>query len=184
MKKSSNRSRQRGAFAVELAFVMVALCAIFLFTTDLSQKLLLRSQLDRTSFALVNILKERIRYYSEVVDDERVARYPLNQSDSRDMQILAARMLGVPQNKVAIQLDAMINMVPQASFTSPHFEQLHCQPLKPISQQKDLVPVEGGKIFPLYQVTLCAEPENWFLPFFGEKDGVTTITSTSVIPGR
>ncbi|MGF1686543.1 membrane associated secretion system protein [Photobacterium japonica] len=177
-------SRQRGAFAIELVFVLFALCAIFLFTTDLTHKLLLRSQLDRTSFALVNILKERIRYYSVVEDGERIARYTLNQADSRDMQILAARMLNVPHDDVAIKLEALINNVPQPAFTSAQFDQWHCQPTTPISRLTDLSPVDGGKIFPLYQVTLCSQAESWFLPFLGERDASATITSSSVIAGR
>ncbi|MDF5295458.1 tight adherence pilus pseudopilin TadF, partial [Vibrio parahaemolyticus] len=52
------RSRQKGSFAIELFFVLIAIVTIFYFMTDLSDKLMTRAKLDRSSFALVNILKE------------------------------------------------------------------------------------------------------------------------------
>ncbi|MCV6037804.1 hypothetical protein OFP00_32490, partial [Escherichia coli] len=89
-------SRQKGSFAIELFFVLIAIVTIFYFMTDLSDKLMTRAKLDRSSFALVNILKERTRYY-----DERVN---LNAIDTSHMQILAARLLGTSPDSIAIKI--------------------------------------------------------------------------------
>lgn len=182
--KIINRRRQAGAFAIELAFVLVALCAIFLFATDLSHQLLVRAQLDRTSFALVNILKERTRYYSTLTAGGREVRETLNALDVQDMQALAARMLNTTNDQVAIKIEAIVKNVVQPEYASAAFSQLHCQPDAAIVEHQNLIPVENGKVFPLYQVTVCAKVDTWFMPFFGEGKKHATISSSSVIPGR
>ncbi|MGF1724415.1 tight adherence pilus pseudopilin TadF [Photobacterium nomapromontoriensis] len=175
---------QHGVFAVELAFVLFALCAIFLFASDLSHKLLIRAQLDRTSFALVNILKERTRYYSDYIGGELVARHEINENDNIDMKILAARMLNISQDDVAIKLESIINNIEQPSFISQEFEDLACQPSRSIYDQRHLIPVENTKSYPLYQVSICAKHDSWFLPFMRGQNETVTIISSSVIAGR
>ncbi|MGF1726086.1 tight adherence pilus pseudopilin TadF [Photobacterium nomapromontoriensis] len=179
-----SRKQQQGVFAIELVFVLLGLCVFFLFVSDLSHKLLTRSQLDRTSFALVNILKERTRYYADVSGDTRIVRYALNDKDNEDMQILAARMLNVSREQVAVGIESLVDKQSQY-LSSEVFDRLNCKPATLIKEHGLLIPKKKNeKTYPLYQVTLCARHDGWFLPFISNKDGKVLIVSSSVIAGR
>ncbi|AYO18907.1 membrane associated secretion system protein [Vibrio owensii] len=176
MKTPNFRRRQTGAFAIELAFVLVGLIMIFYFMTDLSHKLLVRADLDRTSFSLANILKERTRYYDE--------RFELNANDASDMTTLAARLMNTTANSVAIKIEALHDRAVLNEFTSDEYTNLSCS-APSITTRSDLAPVENGNIFSLYQVTLCEENDSWFAQVWGDSSSPTiTITSSSVVIGR
>lgn len=171
----SNR-KQKGAFAIELALVLIVFLGIYLFMTDISHKLLVRAQLDRASFALVNILKERTRFYGE--------RETLSNSDRDDMVALASRMLNSSSNDVAIRIEALHDSALVDSYTSDKYTVLGCQAAT-IDSKTNLVPVENGEVYSLYQVTLCEQRDSWFANFWGDSDTPTfTLTSSSVVPGR
>ena len=170
------RSRQKGVFAIELFFVLIALISIFYFMTDISDKLLARAQLDRGSFALANILKERSRYYDE--------RLPLNASDEMDMQTLASRLLDTTPGSVAIKIEALHNKTTLNAFESNEYKNLGCEAAG-LDTKSELAPVENGVIFSLYQVTLCQQENSWFTQLWGNSGASTmTITSSSVVVGR
>ena len=57
-------SNQKGVFAIEMAFVLLAMGFLLLFIFDLGFQVIQKSQLQRTSYALVSILKERKAFYS------------------------------------------------------------------------------------------------------------------------
>ena len=52
-----SKRRQQGSYTIELVFILVALWGVYLFGADLSYQLLARAKLDRSSFALVNVIK-------------------------------------------------------------------------------------------------------------------------------
>ena len=169
-------TRQKGAFTIELFFVLIAIVTIFYFMTDLSDKIMARAQLDRGSFALVNILKERSRYY-----DERVN---IDATDTSQMQTLAARLLNTTENSVAIKIEALHNKTGWQEFESQQYTNLGCSAVA-LKDKSELVPVENGVVFPLYQVTLCQKKNSWFATLWGESGEPTmTITSSSVVVGR
>lgn len=173
---ASRTRRQKGAFAVELAIVLIVLLGIYLFMTDISHKILVRAQLDRTSFALANILKERTRFYGE--------RQTLNDNDRDDMVALASRLLGRDSNAVAIKIEALHDSLTMETYTSDQFNSLGCQSID-INQKTNLVPVEDGETYSLYQVTLCDQRDSWFANFWDDSGTPTyTLTSSSVVPGR
>ncbi|MGR5501276.1 tight adherence pilus pseudopilin TadF [Vibrio sp. DNB22_10_4] len=176
MTNSTFPRHQRGAFAIELTIVLVIFLGIYLFMTDISHKILVRAQLDRTSFALANILKERTRFYGE--------RQTLNDNDRDDMVALASRLLERDSNAVAIKIEALHDSLTMEAYTSDRFNTLGCQSTD-INQKTNLVPVEDGKIYSLYQVTLCEQRDSWFANFWGDSGTPTfTLTSSSVVPGR
>ncbi|MGF1747820.1 MULTISPECIES: tight adherence pilus pseudopilin TadF [Vibrio] len=173
---NNSKRSQKGAFAIELTMVLIVFLGIYLFMTDISHKLLVRSQLDRVSFALVNILKERTRFYGGVAT--------LNDSDRDDMQALAYRMLGKEESDLAIKIEALHNKTSVDVYTSAPYEALGCQATD-ISEKGALAPVEEGTIYSLYQVTLCDQADSWFANFWGNSGTPTfTITSSSVVAGR
>ena len=167
---------QQGAFVIELVIVLIIFVGIYLFMTDISHKLLVRAQLDRTSFALVNILKERTRFYGGVTS--------LSASDQSDMTALANRMLNKNASNLAIKIEALHNKETVETFTSAPYDSLGCQAVA-ISEKSALAPVEDGTIYSLYQVSLCDQKDSWFANFWGNSGTPTfTITSSSVVAGR
>ncbi|MGF1776243.1 tight adherence pilus pseudopilin TadF [Vibrio nomapromontoriensis] len=180
MKTNACRNQQ-GSFAIELAFVLVGLCMIFLFSTDLSHKLLVRAKLDRSSFALVNVLKERTRYFSDA--EGQVLDFNVTAQDLDNMAIVAARMLNVSQNNVAIQIESLTDGPTVTSLSSRLFGQMSCNSGS-INDYKDLIPVEDGVKHPLYRVTLCEKHDSWFESFTNAGNPTITLASSSVMPGR
>lgn len=167
---------QRGVFAIEMAFVLFFIAGLLVFTGDVAFKLFNRVALDRASYSLVNVMKERTRFYNK--------RFKLNQQDANEMRVLASRLL-TGKRAFGLRIDALHNGAFQtldASFSSApvcrsgdSLSEIHRAVLVP----QNLV----GKSFPLYQVTLCYKVDSWFDKFFGRKTQ-SYLQSTSVIVGR
>ncbi|AYV19975.1 MULTISPECIES: tight adherence pilus pseudopilin TadF [Vibrio] len=171
-----SHKNQRGTFIIELTLVVIVLIGIFLFTTDISHKLLVRAQLDRASFALANILKERARFYND--------RLVLSDGDRDDMHALASRMLDTAEADIAIKIEALHNTATVDSYTSVQYGAMGCETTS-IDQKSDLVPTEDETVYSLYQVSLCEQRDSWFARFWGNTGSPTlTITSSSVVAGR
>lgn len=178
----NNRIQQSGSFTVELALVLVVLCLIYLFSTDLSHKLLMQSALDRTSFALVNILKERTRYYDGDIQDGK--NLIVQDQQLQDMQKLAARLLGQDADSVMINIQSLTQGELKGDAESDAVQSVNCNVPDIDSQTfKDLVPIEDGVKYPLYSVTVCETYPSWFGAFISSTETLT-LSSTSVMPGR
>ncbi|WP_260811054.1 tight adherence pilus pseudopilin TadF [Vibrio splendidus] len=178
MKITENSSLHncKGSFTIELALVLIVLIALFYFMTDLSHKLIIRAQLDRASFSIVNVLKERTRFYDE--------RFNLSQQDLVDMQSISSRLLNTNSSNVAIQIESLQGKTIRTVFASPQYGTLGCTTLG-IDQKTLLVPEEDGVIFPLYQVSLCVESDSWFSRVWGDPLSSTmVVSSSSVMVGR
>lgn len=168
--------KQRGVFVVELGLILMAILGIYMFMTDLSHRQLARAQLDRTTFAVANILRDRIRFHDN--------NHSLSITDQTNMLAVAGRMLGISTDSVALRIEALRNGDSIDSFSSPRFEELNCQSI-PLDQKVDMVPVELGNTYPIYQVTICEEIDTWFYDFMGENsEARVAVTSSSVVPGR
>ena len=50
---------QNGVFSIELAFVLLGMCAFLFFIFDLGFQVVQKSQLHRASYSLASVLKER-----------------------------------------------------------------------------------------------------------------------------
>lgn len=173
---SASPKNNSGSFSVELCFILIVLIALFYFMTDVSHKLIVRAQLDRASFSVVNVLKERTRFFDE--------RFSLTQQDLVDMQYISSRLLNVEQRNVAIQVESLQNKVARDVYTSPQYGSLGCSTLA-IDQKSQLVPEEDGVVFPLYQVSLCVESDSWFSRVWGDpSSSKMVISSSSVMVGR
>ena len=175
-------NRQQGSFTVELLFILVALWGVYLFGADLSHQLLARAKLDRSSFALVNVIKERTRYFeADVLAGQNLS---VTNSELQDMTKVASRMLNTPVDNVAIKIESLTNNSNVAEFSSSKFRSLNCQ-TDSIIDHADLAPVDKGVVYPLYRVSLCEEENYWFKPFFNDGTSTTVkIASSSIMPGR
>ncbi|BDY04203.1 tight adherence pilus pseudopilin TadF [Ferrimonas sp. YFM] len=168
--------QQQGAFAIEMAFVLAFLVTLFLFSADLSQQVLNRAKLDRVSYSLVNLVKERQRFYAE--------REPLSRADFLQIQEIAARLLhkstAEEQDQFGISVQSLVEGT-QVSFSKTFAGDTPCVPDNNISTLSELVPEnDAGKRFPLYQVTLCMTSSSWYDKAIGQH----LISATSVMPGR
>ncbi|MFH0273454.1 tight adherence pilus pseudopilin TadF [Vibrio jasicida] len=173
---------QKGAFTIELVFVLVALWGVYLFAADLSYQLLVRAKLDRSSFALVNVIKERTRYFdADVLAGKNLS---VTNTDLEDLTQVASRMLDTTPDNVAIKIESLTNKANVAAFTSSKFNKLGCE-TDSILAHADLAPVEKGIVYPLYRVSVCEEQSSWFKPFFNGGTGTTVkIGSSSIMSGR
>ncbi|ABU74080.1 tight adherence pilus pseudopilin TadF [Vibrio campbellii] len=173
---------QKGSFMIELVFVLTALWGVYLFGADLSHQLFVRAKLDRSSFALVNVIKERTRYFeADVLAGKNLS---VTNTDLLDLAEVAGRMLDMPPEDVAIKIESLTNKANVAAFTSSKFNKLGCE-TDSILAHADLAPVEKGIVYPLYRVSVCEEQSSWFKPFFNGGTGTTVkIGSSSIMPGR
>ncbi|WP_026957746.1 tight adherence pilus pseudopilin TadF [Aliagarivorans taiwanensis] len=149
----SKRSAQRGSFAIELAFVMSFISLLFLFVMDLSQQLLTRGQLDRLSYSLVSVLKERSRFFV----DDGVVRLSINNEDLLTLWRIAAPELDDASGMViesAIAADSSQRLTTGVACRSN--EQLHQ------AEMFTLLVDEQGEPLPLYRVTICKQIPAWF----------------------
>lgn len=175
------RSKQRGAFSIEFALLGVVFSTMLIFTADLVVKLSVQGKMDRLSYSLVNIIKERTQLYGKdnydidqamVADIYSVARSSLNRTlggyDSAnfggEFELLQFDFEG----------NASVSTIEQGRG---------CQLDQTISQMQDLSMVTSwGRRATLYRVTLCYETENWAGDLFDED--FTTIQSSSIMMGR
>ncbi|WP_417347719.1 tight adherence pilus pseudopilin TadF [Ferrimonas sp.] len=169
-------NRQEGAFAIEMAFVLAFLVTLFLFSADLSQQVLNRAKLDRVSYSLVNLVKERQRFYE--------GRIALSQADFLQIRDIAARLLNKSQVEDREQFGITVQSLVegnQTSFSKSFAGDTACEPDNSIASLSALVPEnDEGKRFPLYQVTLCMTSSSWYDRAIGQH----LISATSVMPGR
>ncbi|USD61765.1 membrane associated secretion system protein [Vibrio sp. SCSIO 43140] len=172
---------QKGVFAIELAFVLIGICAIYLFATDLSQQLLVRAKLDRSSFALVNVIKERSRYFG--ADVAARSNLQVTAQDLSDLTAAASRMLNNSAEDVALQIESYVTDQGLVTLKSDKFTSLGCQ-TDTLSDYQNLIPVEKGVSYPLYRVTLCEEHHSWFEAFSAGGSTDMRLTSSSIMPGR
>ncbi|WP_169628182.1 tight adherence pilus pseudopilin TadF [Ferrimonas futtsuensis] len=167
---------QGGAFAIEMAFVLAFLVTLFLFSADLSQQVLNRAKLDRVSYSLVNLVKERQRFYE--------GRVTLSLEDFKQIRDIAARLLHKSQVEEQDQFGITVQSLvegSQTSFSKSFAGETSCEPENSIASLSALVPEnDEGKRFPLYQVTLCMTSSSWYDRVIGQH----LISATSVMPGR
>ncbi|WP_172380902.1 tight adherence pilus pseudopilin TadF [Vibrio sp. Vb339] len=173
---------QQGSYTIELVFVFVALWGVYLFAADLSHQLLGRADLDRVSFALVNVIKERTRYFEgDVLAGKNLS---VTNIELQDMTKVASRMLNTPVDNVALKIESLTNKTHVTEFATTNYKRLNCQ-TDSIITHADLAPIEKGVVYPLYRVSLCEEQSSWFEPFLnGGSDKTVKIGSSSVMPGR
>ena len=166
--KPKNLNKQKGSFVIELAFVLMFLCLLTLFTADIAMQLFTRAKLDRVSYSLVNVLKERTRFYE--------GNNTLTQDDYDQLDIIAKKLLPDTNYNVLIN-----STVPTEAIT-PTVKPVKCSP---ITINPALIPISSltGVKFPVYQVTVCSAFNSWFGKFTHGKN-TFVIQSTSVMPGR
>ncbi|WP_394391321.1 tight adherence pilus pseudopilin TadF [Shewanella woodyi] len=173
------KSKQHGAFTIELAFVLLFTSALLVFTGDIAFQLLNRVNLDRVNYSLVNVLKERTRFFDE--------NLIVTSAEVDELDILAARLLGYGQTSENAPYGIRVEWIVNDRYSSidKGIEgEAPCIPGDSLKGRGHLAPqTSADKRFPLYQVTLCLNTDSWFNQFWGDETQ-HYIHSSSVMPGR
>jgi len=178
------KRKQEGVFVIELAFVLLFISMLLVFVGDIALQLLTRGNLDRASYSLVNVLKERTHFYG--------TNNKVTDTDVNNLYTLAARLL--PKDAVyGIRVEWMESLGDDDyTYMTPGklngAEGETCLFDESAIDSLNIVPKKSseGKSFSLYKVTLCVKVESWFYRFTetNGKIGEHFIHSSSVMPGR
>ncbi|MUI55809.1 tight adherence pilus pseudopilin TadF [Aliivibrio fischeri] len=174
--------KQRGNFTVEFAMVGLGLSLIFIFSADVIIKLSIKGKLDRLSYSLVNVLKERTQLYDE--------DYLITNSESNEIFNIAknslSRTLGSYEDE---RFGAVIEELTFRDIGAPNtpvtynYGSFSCPLSKRIGELDYLsVVTTWERQATLYRVTLCYQTDNMFGSVVGES--YTDVISSSVMIGR
>ncbi|WP_322803382.1 tight adherence pilus pseudopilin TadF [Vibrio alfacsensis] len=180
--KSNSRHLQRGTFSIEFAIVGMFFSLLLVFSGDVIIKLSVKGKLDRLSYSLVNVVKERTQLYE--------ADYELSKREVDDIDTIARHSLMRTFGR--FQADRYGLLVEEQSFEEvdkpndpvrEHRGTLDCDIGKPISQLQDLSVVSNrGRQMPIYRVSICYQTDNWIGDLLGTQ--FTRVESDSVVIGR
>ncbi|MEZ8284593.1 tight adherence pilus pseudopilin TadF [Vibrio splendidus] len=175
------RYRQTGTFSVEFALLGVVFATLLILTGDVIIKLSIQGKLDRLSYSLVNVLKERTQLYGKndntlTTDDAKalykVARNSLERTTGNYSQ---ANLSGTFE-MLSFDLNGNSNTTTVKRGGGCTLTET-IQGLQALSMM-----TSWGRRATLYRVTLCYETDNWAGELF-ETD-FTTVQSSSVMMGR
>lgn len=178
---TNSRFRQKGTFSVEFALLGVVFATLLIMTGDVIIKLSVQGKLDRLSYSIVNVLKERTQLFGK--ND-----YTLTQDDADSLYTVVQNSLERTMgNDSDDNLSGSFEMLTFDLSGSPHTTTIHrgggCTLQQTVSDLQDLsMMTSWGRRATLYRVTLCYETDNWAGELF-DMD-FTTIQSSSVMMGR
>jgi tight adherence protein F len=178
--------RQQGNFIVEFAIVGIALSLLLTFSADVIVKLSYKGKLDRLSYSMVNLLKERTQLYGD--------GYSLGEDNVRDIVNITKGSLHrmgkqFDEQKFGFRIEA-VTFDSQQTPTYQSFPQssglvseITCTLSHSLNDMTYLSKVTTwGRRAALYRVTFCYDTANWFGRLFTET--FTRVQSSSVIIGR
>lgn len=173
--------KQKGNFTVEFAIVGVAFSFLIIFSADVIVKLSLKGKLDRLSYSVANILKERTQFYND--------SYTLSKAETRTLNTIAKQsMRRTSQNfdgkRWGMHIEALqFNSRDESVVVS--FPE-GTQPITPSIGMDSLrnlaVMTSWGRRASIYRVTMVYRTENWFGALIGEE--FNTVSSSAIMIGR
>lgn len=174
---------------MEFILIAMVLFVFIFFMADLVLRQATLGKLDRVSYSVAGVLRERIQLYD--------AREELNQQDVDQSLALAKRVLK-DMNSTA-DLSAMGIAVEEIHFEDPRdlsdtsktVKMSHtwhsgaaqgCQAPQPLNNLQQLSPRGSyGRWVPLYQVTLCIPTISWYTRLTSGLDMQPVMSSFSVV---
>lgn len=183
----------RGSVAVEFSIISVVLLIFMFFVADLVMRQATVGKLDRLSYSIAGVLRERIQLYDR--------REDLSLSDIGDIYQLANRMIkdmnpsakdyGLQLKVQQLFFEPRVDLTDNEKhpvrkkdffMTNVEIDESRCQPLKSISELQDLSPRGSyGRWVPLYQVTLCLTTNSWYTRLIGGSSKQPVIASSAVV---
>lgn len=176
------RFKQRGNFTVEFAVVGVALSFMFVFSADVIIKLSIRGKLDRLSYSLVNVLKERTQLYDE--------DYVITQSEADTIFTIAQNSLRrMQQSYKDKNFGGVVEELTFRGIGNPNAPRRYnlggyACPLAQTINEFDYLSVvtTWTRQATLYRVTLCYNTDNMFGSLVNES--YMNVSSSSIMIGR
>lgn len=182
--------------AVEFSIIAVVLLIFIFFLADLVVRQASQGKLDRLSYSIAGILRERIQLYDR--------RETLSKEDINDIYHLATRMIKdmnpaakdrslqmwVEQLHFAPRADLTDNtkhpLKSQVWFmTNVDIDAYRCKPHKLISELQELSPRGSyGRWVPLYQVTLCLTTDSWYTQLTQGVIRQPLVSSSAIVMSR
>lgn len=172
-----------GAVIVEFVFVIFIMTLLIKILITVTAYQSTVGKLDRLSYSLAGIVRERNNLYSSDHD--------LTQAQVAELKQLAEKILlnsGVDSNNLAIRIETL-HFIPSASgirnIDNQKTKSLSigvCQPTRQLNDMQDLSPYANktGRWIPLYQVTLCLPTAPWYNTLFNGGGTATPIKSSAV----
>ncbi|WP_135382195.1 tight adherence pilus pseudopilin TadF [Vibrio tasmaniensis] len=182
LKHGNLKSKQQGVFSIEFAMVAVFFSLLIAFSGDVIIKLSLKGKLDRLSYSLVNVLKERTQLYD--------TDYQLTTKEVDDIDIIAQHSLlrtfgHLEREHYGLLVEEL--SFKQVGTPNPAISEkrgvVACRIKQTIDSLESMTVVTNrGREMPLYRVTVCYESDNWIGGILGRE--FTHVMSDSVVIGR
>ncbi|KJY74787.1 tight adherence pilus pseudopilin TadF [Vibrio nigripulchritudo] len=182
MSVTNSNTKQKGNFTVEFAIVGAFIALLLVFSADIIVKVSTKGKLDRLSYSLVNVLKERTQLYG---NDYKITQAEVSAIMNIGTNSLQRTLGGFELNRFGFLVEELSfrdigQPNPLRRFPSA---QNVCQVRQNLSQLRHLsVVTSWERQTPLYRITLCYETDNWYGSIAGQT--FTTVTSSSVMLGR
>ncbi|MDG3085985.1 tight adherence pilus pseudopilin TadF [Vibrio hannami] len=195
MRKLSKK--QKGAFVVEFAILSLFLGTLFLFSIDVAIKLSVKGKLDRLSYSIVSLVKERTQLYG--------GDFNITQAQADQLLIIANNSLARTFNEFDEDgngVEERFGMVIEElvdSGTGQEYAVFNLgnriegtvtgcvldQTLQDLEQDDALrlsVETTWNRTSPMYRVTLCWDTEDLVSTVLD--NGFSTVVSSSSVSGR
>ncbi|NIH92221.1 tight adherence protein F [Enterobacter asburiae] len=183
-------TNRQGSIAVESAIISVVLLIFMFFLADLVIRQATVGKLDRLSYSVAGILRERTQLYA--------SREELSQNDVNRIYRLAQRMLqdmdptaNTSSLKIRVQ---QLFFVPRADLSNNekipvnkpdrthNIQGGECQPAKSLNKLQELSPRGSyGRWVPMYQVTLCLPTVSWYQKLTSGDNRKPLMASSSIV---
>jgi tight adherence protein F len=171
---------QRGVFAIEFALIGVFFAALLVMTEDVVVKQSIKGKLDRLSYSLANIIRERTQLYAQSTNLELAQANDLLKIAKRSLN---ETMSSYDDSKLGLKVEQQKfkeDFSPEA-VTKFEIGTYGCEPSNSIDTRTDLAPVSLlGRKVTLYQVTLCYRSENLYGNLIGETYELVRSSSITV----
>ncbi|MDD1781723.1 pilus assembly protein TadF [Enterovibrio sp. ZSDZ35] len=177
-------NKQRGVFSIELAMILVGFSLIIVFTMDVVTKQSVKGKLDRLSYSVVSLLKERTQLFD---GEERMTNGEAAAALALVSNSLTATMNSFEASRVGILIEQQRFNSEQQAIPSVNGVNIYkvgeydCEPVARLSTKAELSPVTNfGNRLSLYQVTLCYQTDNLFGSLIGKSWELARSTSISI----
>ncbi|MDC5818719.1 tight adherence pilus pseudopilin TadF [Vibrio europaeus] len=150
---------QKGVFSIELAFVLLGMCAFLFFIFDLGFQVVQKSQLHRASYSLASVLKERKDPFEWNFESKGKKKMDISIGEAKKIHTMAQRLLGTSNNDLRVNIGFKSGNKPEQIFKAGNGS-IQCD-AKPITNKM----TEGShRDLNVYRVTVCRQ-----VPAFFEK---------------
>lgn len=177
-------SDTQGAVIIEFSFIVLTMIIFIKGLISISEYYSTIGKLDRISYSLAGIIRERTRLYK----NNELTQLQVNQ-----LKKIADNMLsdsGLSEANLAIKIETVHFNATQSSEAedkvidntkSLSFSSGSCEPDKPLKALTQLSSFSNvGRWIPLYQVTLCLPADTWYNSLFNQAGNALSIKSSAM----